>query len=179
MKPHAFTIWLTGLSGSGKSTLAQALEVDFQTQGKPSAVIDGDALRQGLCQDLGFSRADRQENIRRAAELCKHLNDAGVVAIGALISPYTRDREQAGEVIGPSRFIEVHLSTPLEVCEARDPKGLYRRARAGQIGSFTGIDDPYQVPVAPAFRLDTSRLSVNDCLEQIRRHLQLRPVFAH
>lgn len=167
----AYTLWLTGLSGSGKSTLACALRDDFQSQGLACYVVDGDVLRQGLCRELGFSREDRQENIRRAAELCKHLNTAGVICIAALISPYHQDRTQAAASIGTNRFFEIYLSTPLSVCEKRDVKGLYRKARAGDIASFTGVSDPYQVPENPSLSLDTSVSPVDACVRQIKTHL--------
>jgi adenylylsulfate kinase len=167
------TLWLTGLSGSGKSTLSQALIDVLRKEGLMCALVDGDALRNGLCQGLGYSRADRQENVRRAAELCRHLNDAGVIAIAALISPYAKDRKKAGEIIGPNRFVEIHLSTPLAVCESRDPKGLYQRARRGEIPAFTGISDPYEVPLDPALRLDTSTVTLAVGIERIRSHLRL------
>jgi len=167
----AYTLWFTGLSGSGKSTLACALRDDFQSQGLACYVVDGDVLREGLCRDLGFSREDRQENIRRAAELCKHLNAAGVICIAALISPFYQDRAQAAASIGTNRFLDIHLSTPLSVCESRDVKGLYRKARAGEIASFTGVSDPYQIPENPTLRLDTSVLPVDTCVRQIKDFL--------
>jgi adenylylsulfate kinase len=169
------TIWLTGLSASGKSTLAQALKDTLSGLDKPCRIIDGDELRRGLCADLGFSRADRRENIRRAAEVCYQLNLADVAVVAALISPYREDREMARQIIGEERFIEVHLDTPLEVCEQRDPRGLYRRARAGEIPTFTGISDPYEAPEAPALRLETHRQEIAECTERLLALLKETP----
>lgn len=150
------TLWLTGLSAAGKTTLAQALAEALTTAGAPCEVLDGDAVRQALSRDLGFSRSDRSENIRRVAQRCRQINDAGGWAIAAVISPYQDDRQLARQIIGASRFFEVYLATPLAVCEARDPKGLYRRARAGEIVNFTGVSDAYEAPLNPDLQLDTS-----------------------
>lgn len=163
----AITIWLTGLSGSGKSTLAKAFAETLKTRGMACFVIDGDELRRGLCADLGFSREDRQENIRRAANVSKILNTAGVTAIVALISPYRDDREMARAIIGPSLFFDVYLNTSIQVCEQRDSKGLYRQARSGLIGKLTGINDPYEPPQHPRLRCDTHLQSVTECLALI------------
>lgn len=171
--PH--TLWFTGLSGAGKSTVAQALHRSLQQRGIPSQIIDGDELRTGLCKDLGFSRADRSENIRRAAEVCKLLNQAGVIAIGALISPYREDRALAGQIIGPDHFAEIWFATPLAICEQRDPKGLYRRARAGLIPTFTGISDPYEAPEAPHLNLNTAATPLADCVTRLEALLKLNP----
>lgn len=161
------TIWFTGLSASGKSTLALALSDALAAQGRACKIIDGDELRRGLCADLGYSRADRQENIRRAAEVCRILNTAGVTAIAALISPYREDRAMARRIVGDAAFIEVHLAAPLAICEARDPRGLYRKARTGEIPEFTGVSDPYEAPETPALRLETHRLDVTACVAQL------------
>lgn len=161
------TVWLTGLSGSGKSTTAFALERRLSDQGKFVYVLDGDDIRRGLCRDLGFSEADRRENIRRVAEVAQLMNDAGLIVISAFISPYREDRQRAREIIGEERFIEIHLSASLATCEARDPKGLYKRARRGQIAHFTGIDAPYEVPEAPRLRVDTSVLSIDQSVDLI------------
>ena len=158
------TIWMTGLSGAGKSTLAKALMTQLQQQGTRARIIDGDDLRTGLCANLGFSREDRRENVRRAAEACRLLNEAGVTVIAALVSPYREDRMRAGEIIGYHAFREVWISTSLTVCEQRDPKGLYHKARRHQIPGFTGISDPYERPLAPALKLDTAVLSVDRCV---------------
>jgi adenylyl-sulfate kinase len=150
----AFTVWFTGLSGAGKSTLANALRDAPLFEGRSVALLDGDVLRTGLCRDLGFSEADRSENIRRVAEVARLMNDAGVDVLCALISPLVAQRAQARQIIRPERFVEVHVATPLEVCETRDPKGLYRKARAGQIPQFTGIDSAYEAPERPDIRID-------------------------
>ncbi|TWO72479.1 sulfate adenylyltransferase subunit CysN [Caenimonas sedimenti] len=147
-------IWLTGLSGSGKSTLANALEVALHAQGKRTYILDGDNIRQGLSKDLGFTDADRVENIRRVAEVAKLMLDAGLIVITAFISPFRQEREMARELIGPDDFLEVHVDTPLAVCEQRDPKGLYRKARAGQLPNMTGLTSPYEPPENPALVCD-------------------------
>ncbi|QYG92600.1 adenylyl-sulfate kinase [Iamia sp. SCSIO 61187] len=155
-RPHrGATVWLTGLSGSGKSTVAVALEGLLVTAGQPAYRLDGDNLRHGLNADLGFSTADRDENVRRAGEVAVLLADAGVVALVPLISPYRegRDRARAAHDAAGVPFVEVFVDTPIELCEQRDPKGLYAKARAGEITGFTGIDDPYEAPAAPELRL--------------------------
>ncbi|MCU0781631.1 MAG: sulfate adenylyltransferase subunit CysN [Akkermansiaceae bacterium] len=156
------TIWLTGLSGSGKSAISQALERVLTGWGRLTLVLDGDNLRHGLTRDLGFSAADRAENIRRVAEVARLLNDAGVLVITALISPYRKDRETAREIIGAECFHDVFVDTPLEVCEQRDTKGLYQKARAGLIPRFTGISDPYEAPAAPFLRVRGDQGSPDD-----------------
>ncbi len=172
--PLPQTIWLTGLSGAGKSTLSRLLDEALRQRGVPCSVLDGDVLRTGLCRDLGFSEDDRRENIRRVAEVARLMNAAGVTVIGALISPLVRDRAMAREIIGPARFLEVHVATPLAVCEARDPKGLYRKARAGELRGFTGIDASYEAPAAPDLRLDTGVLDEGTCLQQLLSLLDAR-----
>lgn len=149
------TVWLTGLSGSGKSTVGVALERLLVEAGRPAYRLDGDNLRLGLNADLGFSAEDRDENVRRAGEVARLLADAGVVAIVPLISPYRAGRDRARSVHEAAGvpFLEVFVDTPIELCEARDPKGLYAKARAGEITGFTGIDDPYEAPLAPDLRL--------------------------
>lgn len=163
------TVWLTGLSGAGKSTLAQALERRLIANGRACHVLDGDKVRLDLSRDLGFSAADRSENIRRVAEVAKLMNEAGLIVITALISPYRSDRDMAQEIIGADKFLEVHLAAPIETCELRDVKGLYRKARAGQITDFTGISAPYELPLNPACSIDTSTLAVDDALTQLYR----------
>jgi bifunctional enzyme CysN/CysC len=145
------TIWITGLSGSGKSTVAVALEQLLVSQGRPAYRLDGDNVRHGLNGDLGFSEADRTENVRRVGEVARLMADAGVVAIVPLISPYRagRDHARALHAEAELRFVEVFVDTPIELCEQRDPKGLYKKARAGEITGFTGIDDPYEAPLDP------------------------------
>jgi bifunctional enzyme CysN/CysC len=139
-------IWFTGLSGAGKSTIANALEVELHRQGKRTYILDGDNIRQGINRDIGFSDAGRVENIRRVAEVAKLMLDAGVIVITALISPFRQDRQLARDLIGAGNFIEVFVNTPLAECEARDPKGLYKKARSGQLANMTGIDSPYEAP---------------------------------
>ncbi|QCP51488.1 adenylyl-sulfate kinase [Trinickia violacea] len=152
------SFWLTGLSGAGKSTIAFELEQLLKVDGRPCAVLDGDHLRDGLNRDLGFSDDDRRENVRRTAEVARLMNDAGLIVIASLISPNRSDRSAARQIIGPDRFIEVYVSTPLDVCEARDPKGLYRKARQGEIRQFTGVTSPYEPPLAPSLAIDTARI---------------------
>jgi bifunctional enzyme CysN/CysC len=161
------TIWLTGLSGSGKSTIANALEKRLVASGRHTMILDGDNIRMGLNKNLGFTEEDRIENIRRIAEVSKLMNDAGLIAITSFISPYARDRQRAQEIIGADSFLEIYISTPLEECERRDVKGLYRRARAGEISHFTGISSPYEIPAHPKLTLDTSRLSPEECVDAI------------
>lgn len=163
----ARTFWFTGLSGSGKSTVARAFERRLFDAGRPVYPLDGDTLRAGLNADLGFAADDRAENVRRVSSVAQLFNDAGVTVIVSLISPFAYEREQARERIGAERFFEIAVTTPLEVCEARDPKGLYRRARSGEIEKFTGISDPYERPENPDLELDTSVLTVDECLERL------------
>jgi adenylyl-sulfate kinase len=167
-------VWLTGLSGSGKSTLAVALEAALVGAGHLAFVLDGDNLRQGLNSDLGFAPADRAENIRRAGEVAALLADAGLVAVTAFISPYRADREVARAAVGSDRFLEVLVDAPLEVCEGRDPKQLYRRARAGEIQEFTGVSAPYEPPPSPDLTLDTAALDVEACVGQLLARLEQR-----
>jgi adenylylsulfate kinase len=167
---HPRTIWFTGLPASGKTTLAYALERHLVASGRACYVLDGDNLRHGLNRDLGFSDADRTENIRRVAEVAALMNDAGLIVISALISPRQADRVMASEIIGKDRFIEVYLSTPADACELRDPKGLYAKARSGEIASFTGVSAPYEAPAAPALMFDTAQIDVAACVAQIISH---------
>lgn len=152
---HGATVWFTGLSGSGKSTVATAVERRLLEAGTPAYLLDGDNLRHGLNGDLGFSAADRSENVRRVGEVARLFADAGVVSLVPLISPYRadRDRARAAHEAADLRFVEVFVNTPIELCEARDPKGLYAKARAGEITGFTGIDDPYEAPLRPDLEL--------------------------
>jgi len=161
------TIWLTGLSGAGKSTLAYALEAMLLDLAHPCFVLDGDNLRHGLSKDLGFSAPDRRENIRRTAEVARIMNEAGLIVITALISPFRDDRKMARTIIGDARFVEVHVSTLATVCEQRDPKGLYVRARAGQLAEFTGISSPYETPLIPDLVLDTDALPLKDSTQTL------------
>jgi bifunctional enzyme CysN/CysC len=173
---RAVTVWLTGLSGSGKSSIAREAEWRLHVAGRQVYVLDGDNVRLGLNRDLSFSRADRSENARRVAEVARILNEAGVIALVPLISPYRADREIAKRIIGEDRYCEVHVATPLEVCEGRDAKGLYRRARDGEIEEFTGVSSPYEPPERPFLRLDTTGRSVDACAEELLA--RLRPLIA-
>lgn len=164
-------IWLTGLSGAGKSTIANALEVALVGRGRHTYLLDGDNVRMGLCRDLGFSDADREENIRRIAELGRLFVDAGLIVITAFISPFRADRALARQIIGENAFIEVFVDTPLSECERRDPKGLYGKARAGLIKNFTGIDSAYEAPVAPDVLVNTLESSLDQAVEQILAYL--------
>lgn len=168
----ALTIWMTGLSAAGKSTLAFALERRLLDDGRACYVLDGDNVRHGLNRDLGFSPDDRSENIRRIAEVARLMNDAGLIVITAFISPFRTDRALAREIIGPERFREVHVNTPIEICEQRDPKKLYQRARKGEVSEFTGISSPYEPPEHPDLALDTSSLSIEHALEKLVRQFQ-------
>lgn len=160
-------VWLTGLSGAGKSTIAEALEQALRQQARPVYVLDGDKVRTGLCSDLGFSPEDRKENIRRIAEVARLFADAGLICVVAFISPYREDRDRARALVPQGRFIEVYLSTPLAVCEQRDTKGLYARARAGLVTDFTGISAPYEPPLKPELELRTDQLTLSDCVERL------------
>jgi len=161
------TVWLTGLSGAGKSTLAYAAERRLHAQGRLGFVLDGDNIRHHLNRDLGFSPSDRRENIRRIAEVAALMNDAGLIVFTALISPRQEDRELARSIIGEARFVEVHVSTALAVCEARDPKGLYEKARTGAIPHFTGVSAPYETPQSPALRIDTDICGLDQAVGQL------------
>ena len=161
------TLWLTGLSASGKSTLAYALERALINAGSACYVLDGDNVRHGLNRNLGFSVEDRTENIRRIAEVAKLMNDAGLIVITAFISPTIADRSMAKEIVGASHFKEVYVSTPLDACEARDPKGLYAKARAGKVAEFTGISANYEPPISPDLMIDTSSDVLEDNLKQL------------
>ncbi|MBQ9002469.1 MAG: adenylyl-sulfate kinase [Eggerthellaceae bacterium] len=167
MQQRAATLWFTGLSGSGKSTLANAVEKRLHARGRFTMLLDGDNVRLGLNRNLGFSEADRIENIRRIAEVAKLMNDAGLIVLTSFISPFVRDRRSAEEIIGDESFVEIYVSTPLEVCEQRDVKGLYAKARAGELADFTGISSPYEAPVKPALTVDTSVESIDDAVERI------------
>ena len=162
---HAsLVIWLTGLSGAGKSTLANELDKKLYEQGVRSYVLDGDNLRNGLTADLGFSDEDRKENIRRVGEVAKLFVDAGVVVIAAFVSPFRADRELVRKLISPDQFIEVFVDTPLETCERRDTKGLYAKARAGEIKDLTGVSSPYERPLSADVVINTSEMSSSDAV---------------
>ena len=166
-KQTPFCIWLTGLSGSGKSTIANQLEINLKSSGSHCVILDGDKIRLGLCQDLGFSIADRSENIRRVAEVARLFVDAGLIVIVAFISPLRKQRDFARSLFEPQQFIEIYLDTPLHQCELRDPKGLYSRARGGEIKDFTGIDSPYEPPLDPELIIDTSCLTIENSVSII------------
>lgn len=160
-------LWLTGLSGSGKSTIAIALERELHERGLLCRILDGDNIRSGINNNLGFSEEDRVENIRRIAEIGKLFVDTGIITIAAFISPNNELRQMASRIIGPDRFLEVYVSTPLEECEKRDVKGLYAKARRGEIKNFTGISAPFEVPENPAISLDTSKMSLKESVETL------------
>lgn len=160
------TVWFTGLSGSGKSTLAFAVEEALIRRGVAAYVLDGDNVRFGLNRDLGFAPEDRTENIRRIGEVCRLFQDSGMVVLTAFVSPYVADREAVRALHPEGSFVEVFVDTPLEVCEARDVKGLYAKARAGEIPEFTGISAPYEPPPTPEIRVDTTR-PIEDCVADI------------
>lgn len=167
LQQRGVTIWLTGLSGSGKSTLANEVEKQLHALGIHTMLLDGDNIRLGLNKNLGFTEADRIENIRRIAEVAKLLNDGGLVVLTAFISPFAADRQNAKDIIGEANFIEVFVSTPLEECERRDVKGLYKKARAGEIPNFTGISSPYEAPECPQVEVNTADAALEDCAKQI------------
>jgi adenylyl-sulfate kinase len=164
-------VWLTGLSGAGKTTIATELERRLFAAGRQTYLLDGDILRQGLCKDLGFSAEDRCENIRRVGEVAALFADAGCIALAAFISPIRADREAARRLVAPGRFVEVYVNAPLSVCEQRDVKGLYARARANELKNFTGISAPYEAPTAAEIELHTDQLSVAESVAKVFEHL--------
>lgn len=166
------TLWLTGLSAAGKSTLAFEVERRLIDAGHAAVVLDGDNVRHGLSRDLGFAPDERRENLRRVAEVAKLMNDAGLIVVSAFISPYREDRSMARAIVGAARFHEVYLDASLEACEARDPKGLYARARRGEIPEFTGISAPYEIPADPAIALRTEADGVDACATHLMRHVE-------
>jgi bifunctional enzyme CysN/CysC len=167
-------VWLTGLSGAGKSSIANALERRLFADGVHTYLLDGDNLRQGLNQDLGFDDADRAEVTRRVAEVARLMVDAGLVVLTSLISPFHLDRDMARQLFDSSQFVEVFVDTPLAICEQRDPKGLYKQARAGAIKNFTGLDSPYETPTCPDVHVLTVGRSIDECADQIFTHLAER-----
>jgi adenylylsulfate kinase len=169
---RSLNLWFTGLSGSGKSTLAHAVEERLHLMGCRTYVFDGDNVRHGLCRDLGFSPADRGENLRRIAEMVHLFIDAGVIALTAFISPLISDRDKVREIIGPENFIEIYCNCPLEICEQRDVKGLYRKARLGEIPNYTGISSPYEPPQNPDLKFDTANQTLNECIRGIIDYLK-------
>jgi len=165
-------LWFTGLSGAGKSTLAHAVEEHLHQSGIRTFVFDGDNVRHGLCADLGFSDADREENIRRIGEMAKLIIEAGVIALTAFISPFRADRDRVRALAGDGDFIEVYCRASVDVCESRDVKGLYARARAGEISHFTGISSPYEEPEHPEIVVDTGSNPLDQCIEQVLNYLE-------
>ncbi len=163
----ALLLWFTGLSGSGKSTIANAVEKRLQERGIHTYTLDGDNVRKGLNKNLSFSPDDRKENIRRIAEVANLMVDAGLVVLAAFVSPYKKDREAIKEIVGASNFIEIFVNTPIEECERRDVKGLYAKARAGEIKDFTGVNAPYEAPVDAAIEIDTTITTVNESVDII------------
>jgi adenylylsulfate kinase len=172
------TVWLTGLSGSGKSTIAVAAEEALVAQGRLAYVLDGDNVRHGLNKNLGFSPADRTENIRRIGEVAKLFAEAGVIVFTSFISPYRADRDLVRSIHDPDRFVEVHVSASVETCEGRDVKGLYQKARAGEIPEFTGISAPYEAPERPELVLDTNRQTVEESVAQLLSFLEKKGYLA-
>ena len=170
----AVTLWFTGLSGSGKSTIASALERRLYEDGRHTMTLDGDNVRMGLNKNLGFGDEDRKENIRRIAEVCKLMNDAGLIVITSFISPFIKDRQSAREIIGEDSFIEVYIATSFEECEKRDVKGLYKKARNGEIKEFTGLTSPYEAPEKADITVMTEGHSVEECVEQIYGFLSIQ-----
>lgn len=166
-------LWFTGLSAAGKTTIATRLDRRLHGLGRHTFLLDGDAMRQGLSNDLGFSDGDRVENIRRAGEVARLMVESGLIVLAAFISPFRADRRLVRSLFPPEQFAEIFVDAPLAVAEARDPKGLYRRARAGEIPRFTGIDSPYEPPEAAELRIDTTTLSPDEAVDQILRELSL------
>ena len=177
LRQRGCVVWLTGLSGSGKSTLAHALQEHLLAQGHLAFVLDGDHIRSGLNADLGYSAKDRDENIRRVAEVARLFADCGVICITAFISPFRKAREQARRIIGPARFFEVHVAADLSTCEKRDVKGLYRKARAGVVAEFTGISQAYEPPHRPALRINTAACSVPAGVQALVALLRKKGIF--
>lgn len=170
LEQKPMTLWFTGLSGAGKSTIANALEKRLVGMGRHTMLLDGDNIRLGLCSDLGFSKEGRDENIRRIAEVARLMNDAGLIVLCSFISPSVKERENARSIIGDC-FMEVYISTPLEVCEARDVKGLYKKARTGEIKQFTGVSSAYEAPVNPDLVIDTTGQTVEQSVDAIIKQL--------
>jgi adenylylsulfate kinase len=168
---RSFILWFTGLSGAGKSTIAYRVEEELYKRGIRTYVLDGDNIRIGLNKDLGFSKKDREENIRRVGEVAKLFVDAGIVVLTAFISPYKKDRHFVRNLVGEKEFIEVYVKCPIEICEKRDPKGLYKKAKDGIIKQFTGVDDQYEEPENPEIVLETDKMSIDECVKKILDYL--------
>jgi adenylylsulfate kinase len=167
----SYLIWFTGLSGSGKSTLANLVEIELHKKGLSTYTLDGDNIRQGINKNLSFTPEDRTENIRRIGEIANLMIDAGVITLAAFISPYIKDREGVMQIVGPDNFIEIYVNTSIEECERRDVKGLYKKARNGEIKNMTGISSPYEAPVNPDFEVITDRQSVEESVDHILKFL--------
>ena len=165
-------LWFTGLSGSGKSTIANAVELKLNELGKHTYLLDGDNIRMGLNKGLGFSDEDRVENIRRIGEVSKLFVDAGLIVLTAFISPFRQDRDKVRNLVNDDEFIEVFIDTPLEVCESRDPKGLYKKARDGEIPNFTGISSAYEVPPKAEIHINNDKISIDMCVKKVTEYLQ-------
>lgn len=179
-KQRPCILWFTGLSGSGKSTIAGAVEQKLYELGHHTYLLDGDNVRHGLNKDLGFSDKDRVENIRRIGEMAKLFTDSGLIVLTAFISPFRADRRMVRNLVGQSEFIEVHMDTPLAECEQRDPKGLYKKARAGQIKNFTGIGSEYEKPESPEIVIKSAEFDIEACADQIIEYLQKNQmIFGH
>ena len=176
-KHKSVVLWFTGLSGSGKSTLAHAIEERLYKNGISTYVLDGDNVRHGLCRDLSFTDSDRVENIRRIGELAKLLTDAGIITLTAFISPFKIDRDEARKRMPHGDFLEIYCQCPIEICEQRDVKGLYKKARAGEIPFFTGIDSPYEAPVEPELVINTCDISLEDSVQEVLNLLMRHGVF--
>ncbi len=168
----AFLVWFTGLSGSGKSTLANLVEIALHKQGLSTYVLDGDNIREGINKDLSFEPVDRKENIRRIAEISNLMLDAGVITLAAFVSPYIKDREKIKKIVGTDNFIEIFVNTSLEVCEKRDVKGLYKKARSGEIKNMTGISAPYQAPLNPGLEVVTDGQPIEKSVKTILKYIQ-------
>ncbi|TFG77333.1 MAG: adenylyl-sulfate kinase [Thermodesulfobacteriales bacterium] len=175
-KHGSLILWFTGLPSSGKSTIANELEKKLITMGTRTYILDGDNIRMGLCKDLGFSEEDRGENIRRIGEVSKLFVDNGCIVLSAFVSPYIKDRDGVRALVEEGEFVEVFVDAPLAVCEERDVKGLYKKARAGIIKGFTGIDDPYEAPLNPEITIDTSKLSLEESVDVLIAYLEKREV---
>lgn len=169
-------IWFTGLSGAGKSTLAHAVEETLYQRGCRTFVLDGDNVRHGLCGDLGFSDKDRAENIRRAGEVSKLFVEAGVIVLTAFISPYRADRERVRGFVEHGDFLEIYCNSTIDICEARDVKGMYKKARSGQISEFTGISSPYEIPENPELNVNTGTEELNSCIQQVINEMEHRGI---
>ena len=174
LNQNSLLLWFTGLSGSGKSTIANALEHKLHQEGVKTYALDGDNIRKGINNDLTFSPEDRKENIRRIAEVANLMVDAGVVVLAAFVSPYKKDRENIARIVGNDNFVEIFVNTSIEECERRDVKGLYKKARAGEIKDFTGVNAPYEAPDAPDVEIITDGLSIEECVLKIYDKIKLK-----